>query len=148
VEAFYDMAFLSWANSLNPPLPLLSFPPTPPDHYRFEDDHSHISSKNLDSAKVDAARTIQTSEYPQDLKRGQQDGYDVDYETEKNNNEQGLHEGTKNGKLLAITKHLSGHLHCRLLGRDYDLKRLWLCRYNYSAGYQGYITGWRGYGGL
>ncbi|KIM79061.1 hypothetical protein PILCRDRAFT_823914 [Piloderma croceum F 1598] len=110
VEAVYDMALLSWANSLNPPFPLLSCPPTRPDHYRFQDDHSHISSKNLDSAKVDAARTIQTSEYPQDLKRGQQDGYDVDYETEKKNNEQGLHGGTKNGKLLAITKHLNTNL--------------------------------------
>lgn len=116
MEAFYDMALLSWAESFNPPLPLLSCPPTPPDHYRFQDDHSHISSKDLDNAKVDAAVTMQTSEYPQDLKSGQQDGYDVDYETEKKNNEQGLHGETKNGKLLAITKHLSGHLHCCLLG--------------------------------
>ena len=101
------MALLSWATALKPPLPLLSSPPTPPDHYKFQADHSHIASKDLDSAKEDAARTIQTSEYPADLKRGQQDGYDVDYETEKMNNEQGLHVGGKNGKLLAITKHLS-----------------------------------------
>jgi len=110
VEAFYDMALLSWANPLNPPLPLLSSPQTPPDHFEFQDDHSHIASKDLDSAKKDAARTIQTSDYPEDLKRGQQDGYDVDYVTEKKNNEQGLHEETRDGKLLAITKHLNTNL--------------------------------------
>jgi len=109
VEAFYDMALLSWANPLNPPLPLLSSPQTPPDHFEFQGDHSHIASKDLDSAKQDTART-QTSDYPEDLKRGQQDGYDVDYATEKKNNEQGLHEGTREEKLLAITKHLSAFL--------------------------------------
>lgn len=62
---------------------------------------------------------MQTKEYPGDLtlKGGQQDGYDVDYATEKRNNEEGLHMNTgaggetkieiRNGKLLAITKHLS-----------------------------------------
>lgn len=93
---------------MNPPLPLLTFPPPTPSHYKFQDDHSHIASKDLDSAKVDAARTLQTKDYPGDLKKGQQDGYDVDYDTEKKNNEQGLHE--KDGKLLAITKHLSAAL--------------------------------------
>jgi hypothetical protein len=103
VEAFYDMALLSWANALNPPLPLLASPPTPPDHHKF-----HIASKDLVSAKQDAALTIQTGEYPDDLNRGQQDGYDIDYVTEKKKNELGLHGGSKASKLLAITKHLSG----------------------------------------
>jgi hypothetical protein len=107
VEAFYDMALLSWANPLNPPLPLLSHPPTPPSHYNFQGDHGHIASKDLDSLKEDAARTIQTGDYPQDLKSGQQDGYDVDYDTTKKNNERGFHGDTKSAKLLAITKHLS-----------------------------------------
>jgi len=107
VEAFYDMCLLSWANALNPPLPLLSAVPTPPSHYKFEDDHSHIASKDLDGAKVHAARSLQTSDYPEDLKAGQKDGYDVDYVTEKKNNEQGIHRGSDPQKLLAITKILN-----------------------------------------
>lgn len=101
------MALLSWANSLNPPLPLLSHPPTPSDHYKFQGDHSRIGSKDLDSAKEDPARMTQAGNYTDDLKHGQQDGYDVDYDMEKKNNEQGFHGGTKSGKLLAITKRLS-----------------------------------------
>lgn len=121
VESFYDMCLLSWANALSPPLPLLSGPaPLQVEgDYQFGNDHSHIQSKDLDSHKVDAAKTLQTKEYPGDLtlKGGQQDGYDVDFETEKRNNEEGLHSNTnaqggseadiRQGKLLAITKHLS-----------------------------------------
>jgi len=144
------MALLSWANSLNPPLPLLSFPPTPPDHYQFQDDHSHIASKDLDSAKEDAARTMQTSDYPENLKLGQQDGYDVDYDTEKRNNEQGLHGGTKIGKLLAITKHLSAFICVTVstLIKVHSLKWLAVYRHEYSTGYQGDLIGRRGHGRL
>jgi len=101
------MALLSWSNAMKPPLPLLSSPPSPSDHYRFQGDHSHIASKDLDSAKEDAAKSLQTHDYPADLKGGQQDGYDVDYATEQKNNEQGLHGGTEASKLAAITKHLN-----------------------------------------
>ncbi|KAF7968391.1 hypothetical protein HWV62_30667 [Athelia sp. TMB] len=122
VEAFYDMCLLSWANALKPPLPLLAAPPAPPTEYRFQDDHAHIASKDLDSHKADAARTLQTKDYPGDLtlKGGQQDGYDVDFATEKRNNEEGLHANTgaaggsdaeiREGKLKAITKHLNTNL--------------------------------------
>jgi hypothetical protein len=92
---------------MKPPLPLLSSIPTPPTQYQFENDHSHIASKDLDSHKVDEAQTLQTQTHPADLKDGQQDGYDVDYTAEKRNNEQGLHEGTWGEKLKAITKILS-----------------------------------------
>lgn len=107
MEAFYDMALLSWSSVLNPKLPLLSSPPIPPDRYRFQDDHPHIAAKDLDSAKHEAAKSLQTHDYPDDLKRGQQSGYDIDYVTEKKNNEQGLHEGAEASRMAAITKHLS-----------------------------------------
>ncbi|KDR78755.1 hypothetical protein GALMADRAFT_244306 [Galerina marginata CBS 339.88] len=107
VEAFYDMALLSWSDAMSPPLPLLSSPATPPEHYKFEGDHGHIAAKDLDSAKEDAAKSLQTHDYPANLKRGQQEGYDVDYATEQKNNEQGLHDGTRVTKLSAITKHLN-----------------------------------------
>ena len=112
MEAFYDMALLSWANPLNPPLPLLSSP-TSPYHYKFQDGHPHIASKDLDSAKETAAQAIQTGDYPE---RVQQDRYDVNDATEKKHNEQGLHEGTKIGKLLAITKHLSAFVSPQFIG--------------------------------
>lgn len=105
------MCLLSWATALKPPLPLLSIPPVQPTHYRFEDDHSHIASKDLDSAKVQAAYSLQTSDYPEDMKAGQKDGYDVDYVTEKKNNEQGLHDTQRGQKLSAITKILSCVFH-------------------------------------
>ncbi|KZP08421.1 phospholipase D active site motif protein [Athelia psychrophila] len=126
VESFYDMCLLSWGNALTPPLPLLAAPPPAPapGSYRFQDDHAHIASKDLDSHKVDAAKTLQTQEYPGDLgesvKGGQQDGYDVDHATEKRNGEGGMHADTGAGgegagevradKLLAITKHLNTNL--------------------------------------
>jgi len=79
----------------------------PSDHYRFQGDHPHIAAKDLDSAKHEAAKSLQTHDYPNDLKSGQQGGYDIDYVTEKKNNEEGLHEGTETSRIAAITKHLN-----------------------------------------
>jgi len=47
VEAFYDVCLLSWANTMKPPLPLLSAICTPPTHYKSEGDHSHIALQDL-----------------------------------------------------------------------------------------------------
>ncbi|KAF7986433.1 hypothetical protein HWV62_31183 [Athelia sp. TMB] len=52
IEAFYDICLLSWGNALRPPLPLLANPSAPPPEYRFQDDHAHIASKDLDSHRV------------------------------------------------------------------------------------------------
>ncbi|KAG5637636.1 hypothetical protein H0H81_003861 [Sphagnurus paluster] len=107
VEAFYDMALLSWGSALNPPLPTLSSPPSPAERYRFQGDHAHIAAKDLDRAKIDAKESLETHDYPNDLKGGEQHGYDVDDATEKANNEKGLHDGTTASKLSLITKHLN-----------------------------------------
>lgn len=107
VEAFYDMALLSWGSALNPPLPNLSSPPSPAERYRFQGDHAHIAAKDLDRAKIDAKESLKTHDYPNDLKGGEQHGYDVDDATEKANNEKGLHDGTTASKLSLITKHLN-----------------------------------------
>ena len=93
------MCLLSWANAMKPILPLITTPQSPRDKYEFEGDHSYVRSKDLDSAKADA-------ETNQDPAR-QQDGYDVGFISEKINNEQGLHEQSRDSKLKAITKHLS-----------------------------------------
>lgn len=156
VESFYDMCLLSWANALSPPLPLLANPPPPATDFKFEDDHSHIASKDLDSHKVDAAKTLQTKDYPGDLslKGGQQDGYDVDYSTEKRNNEEGLHANTgaagesqeqiREGKLKAITKHLSAYP-----VRPYSLGSTnRYSRHQPSAGHEGDAPRRRRHGGL
>ncbi|WWD17806.1 hypothetical protein CI109_102248 [Kwoniella shandongensis] len=55
VQAFYDMALLSWSNAFHPPLPLLAHPPTYPPggskNYDFGTAHPVIGSKgDLDSA--------------------------------------------------------------------------------------------------
>lgn len=42
VESIYDMALLSWSNAMNPPLPLLSKPPTYPDIYKFQQDNEDL----------------------------------------------------------------------------------------------------------
>lgn len=104
------MCLLSWDSAMKPVLPLITAPQPPRDKYEFEGDHSHIQSKDLDSAKADAATSMQTGQYPANLAGGQQGGYDVDYATEKKNNEEGLHEQGRDGKLKAITKHLSTFL--------------------------------------
>ncbi|KAF8901340.1 hypothetical protein CPB84DRAFT_1708437 [Gymnopilus junonius] len=102
VEAFYDMALLSWANAFNPPLPLLSSPPSPPEQYKFGSEHPHIAAKDLETAKFNAAVSLQTKEYPEGI---EQAAFDVDDAAEKRNNEEGLH--VSGNKLAAITKHLN-----------------------------------------
>ncbi|KAF8879984.1 hypothetical protein CPB84DRAFT_1851962 [Gymnopilus junonius] len=89
VESFYDMALLSWSSVFNPPLPLLSSPPTPSEHYKFGNEHAHIAAKDLETAKFNAAGIAQAA-------------FDVNDAAEKNNNEKGLH-----NKLAAITQHLN-----------------------------------------
>jgi hypothetical protein len=42
VESIYDMALLSWSNAMNPPLPLLTKPPTYPEIYRFQEDNDDL----------------------------------------------------------------------------------------------------------
>jgi phosphatidylserine/phosphatidylglycerophosphate/cardiolipin synthase-like enzyme len=42
VESFYDMALMSWANAMKPPLPLLTLPPTYPDVYKFKQDNEDM----------------------------------------------------------------------------------------------------------
>jgi hypothetical protein len=42
VESFYDMALMSWAIAMDPPLPLLSIPPAHPDVYKFKQDNEDM----------------------------------------------------------------------------------------------------------
>ena len=42
VESFYDMALISWANAMKPPLPLLTLRPACPDVYRFKQDNEDM----------------------------------------------------------------------------------------------------------
>ncbi|KAH9003737.1 hypothetical protein EDB86DRAFT_2889505 [Lactarius hatsudake] len=42
VESFYDMALMSWANAMNPPLPLLAMRPASPSMYRFKQDNEDM----------------------------------------------------------------------------------------------------------
>ena len=50
VEAFYDLALLSWSNAMNPRLPLLTRPPSynsslASDAFKFGNDHPIIRQK-------------------------------------------------------------------------------------------------------
>ena len=47
VNSFYDMALLSWAVALNPPLPLLSQPPAHPDTYAFGHSNKYLHCMSL-----------------------------------------------------------------------------------------------------
>ena len=42
VESFYDMALMSWAIVMNPPLPLLTIQPAYPDVYKFKQDNEDM----------------------------------------------------------------------------------------------------------
>lgn len=42
VESFYDMALMSWAIAIHPPLPLLTMPPTYPEVYKFKQDNEDM----------------------------------------------------------------------------------------------------------
>jgi hypothetical protein len=42
VDSFYDMALLSWANAMDPPLPLLSKQPEYPNEYKFNHDNENL----------------------------------------------------------------------------------------------------------
>ncbi|ORY90144.1 hypothetical protein BCR35DRAFT_287370 [Leucosporidium creatinivorum] len=54
VEAFYDMALLSWNEQMNPPLPLLADPPVPRKTYDFGNDHSRIKEKDIEGERASA----------------------------------------------------------------------------------------------
>ncbi|PPQ94500.1 hypothetical protein CVT25_014154, partial [Psilocybe cyanescens] len=108
VEAFYDMALLSWSTVMNPPLPLLGLPPVRPDTYKFRSEHPHVAVKDVDAAKLNAQETLKTHDFPDSMKHGsQQGGYDETNDAEKKNYEQGLHDGSWAAKLSKITKHLN-----------------------------------------
>lgn len=59
VEAFYDMALLSWNEQMNPPLPLLAEPPVPRKTYDFGTDHSHIKEKDIEGERDSACSLLQ-----------------------------------------------------------------------------------------
>lgn len=43
VESFYDMALVSWANAMNPPLPLIAKPPNYSNvQYKFQKENDHL----------------------------------------------------------------------------------------------------------
>jgi len=67
VEAFYELALLSWGRVLNPPLPLLSGPAPMPASYSFGQDHPHIAVKDLEKSRVQARQFLRTDQdRPQD----------------------------------------------------------------------------------
>lgn len=126
VEAFYDMCLVSWGAALTPQLPLLTSPPNPNNmaqSYKFQNEHDHIKTKDMESAKEDATKTLLTSQYPSDMdagrkepvsgpettKMGDASQYDTDFAAEKKNDEVGMHgkDQSLNDKLAAITKRLS-----------------------------------------
>uniref|UniRef100_A0A8H8CGC6 PLD phosphodiesterase domain-containing protein n=1 Tax=Psilocybe cubensis TaxID=181762 RepID=A0A8H8CGC6_PSICU len=110
VEAFYDMALMSWSTVMKPPLPLLTIPPVKPNVYKFRNDHPHVAAKDTEVAKLNARDTLRTHEFPDSMKHiSQQDLYDADDAAEKQHNEEGLHEGAWRTRLSKITKHLSGY---------------------------------------
>lgn len=45
VEGFYDMALMSWALAMHPPLPLLSKPPVYPEEYKFLHENESLKCK-------------------------------------------------------------------------------------------------------
>lgn len=48
VESFYDMALVSWANAMNPPLPLITEPPNYDGvQYKFQKDNEHLKCEFL-----------------------------------------------------------------------------------------------------
>jgi hypothetical protein len=42
VESIYDMAMLTWSSAMNPPLPLLTKPPTCPEVYKFQENNEGL----------------------------------------------------------------------------------------------------------
>ncbi|KAH8114265.1 hypothetical protein DFH11DRAFT_1596856 [Phellopilus nigrolimitatus] len=65
VEAFYDMALFSWANALDPPLPLLAEPPAHADVYKFGQDNEHL--KYIDTEFTsEASRNLLRKQHERD----------------------------------------------------------------------------------
>ncbi|THG96576.1 hypothetical protein EW145_g7754 [Phellinidium pouzarii] len=78
VDSFYDVALFSWANALDPPLPLLAKPPVHTDDYKFGWDNAHL--KYIDTEfSSQAARTLlgkqQARDDQQDGRRKRVDGF-------------------------------------------------------------------------
>ncbi|GAA5874162.1 hypothetical protein JCM1840_000371 [Sporobolomyces johnsonii] len=76
VEAFYDMALLSWNEALNPTLPLLNSPPPPQREYRFGNDHEHIKSKDIEGAQQSSRRLLKKQHEHATAEEAQAEGQD------------------------------------------------------------------------
>lgn len=66
VEAFYELALLSWGHVLNPPLPLLSGPAPILASYSCGQDHPHIAAKGLEKSRVQGQVLRTNQNRPQD----------------------------------------------------------------------------------
>ncbi|CEQ39387.1 SPOSA6832_00904 [Sporobolomyces salmonicolor] len=58
VEAFYDMALISWNEALNPTLPLLNSPPPTQREYHFGENHEDIKSKDIEGAQQSSRQLL------------------------------------------------------------------------------------------
>ncbi|GAA5960569.1 hypothetical protein JCM21900_002846 [Sporobolomyces salmonicolor] len=58
IEAFYDMALISWNEALNPTLPLLNSPPPTQREYHFGKNHEDIKSKDIEGAQQSSRQLL------------------------------------------------------------------------------------------
>lgn len=62
VEAFYDLALLSWGHTMTPPLPLLSEPAPKPTRYLFGREHPQIAVKDLEQSRLQAPQILSSGD--------------------------------------------------------------------------------------
>ncbi|KAI0061253.1 hypothetical protein BV25DRAFT_770703 [Artomyces pyxidatus] len=74
VDSFYDMALLSWSNAMNPPLPLLSKPPTYPDSYAFKKDNKHLGYIDEEASSKATRGFLREQQAINDNSQGQPEG--------------------------------------------------------------------------
>ncbi|EJD06160.1 uncharacterized protein FOMMEDRAFT_104658 [Fomitiporia mediterranea MF3/22] len=75
VESFYDAGLFSWANKMEPSLPLLAHPPPQRDDYKFGEENEHLKYIDTQYAGV-AARALLAKQYEREAQEVEGPGKD------------------------------------------------------------------------
>jgi len=111
VNAFYDMALITWNNKMTPPLPLLAHRPPSTELFNFGNDHPQTQDIDLEASRSSAIKTMGdnkfTAESAQNQQASKSKDWDVNDQAETNLDQQNYNSKQGGNKLDAITKHLN-----------------------------------------
>ena len=106
-DSSVDMALLSWHEAMKPALPLLKASSPTTYDYKFGKDHDLFQQRDFDTAKVEAAKSLQDQKFPYERAENGSGQHNSDIAREAAQDDSINRKPSSREKLAAITKHLS-----------------------------------------